>query len=131
MDCVRIINDYERKEIAKTYKNITIIDGNKCGTVEDYFQIVYDTFNFPKYNMLSFDAYSDWMRDDYFETDPIVIVITNEQAFLKNDQKSKKIIIDIFNEDIIPYWEKILLEKKGKKKARKFLVYLVKSENDN
>lgn len=127
MNCVRFIDIKESEEIINKYKDIiTIIDGKKCKNIKDYFEIIYDIFNFPKYNLYSFDAYIDWMRDDYFKSDPIIIMITNESEFLKNEPENKKLIIDIFNCDIIPYWEKYLLENNGIKKSKNFLVYFVK-----
>lgn len=62
------------------------------------------------------------MRDDYFKYNPIVFIINNYQLFLKDYPKEKQIIINIFNEDIIPYWNNRKADIGDK---TEFIVYLV------
>ncbi|WP_045959662.1 barstar family protein [Acholeplasma palmae] len=95
-------NDIKVKYVKKFYE----INGDDIKTIKDFFDCVYDLFGFLKYNVYSYDAFLDWMRDDYFKWDPIIIIVNQSKNFLENFMTEKKVMLDIFNEDIIPFWEK-------------------------
>lgn len=125
MHQVEFISREQSYEIRKNLDSIIEIDGLKCETLDDYYDEIYGIFGFPKYSY-NYDAYIDWMRDDYFTTDEVIFIITNEESFLKNYPDERKMIIDIFNEDIIPYWEEYLVKKNGRQKPKQIMVYFVK-----
>ena len=46
------------------------------------------------------------MTDDYFKWNPIIIIVNNAENFMENSISDKETLLDVFNNDIIPYWEK-------------------------
>lgn len=49
-------------------------------------------------------AFTDWMTDLSWINNKSIML--NSQSFLINDKKDKQIINEIFEEDILPFWEK-------------------------
>lgn len=126
MHSIKTVSCEEINDIKEKYNNLVYeIEGGNINTINDYFDEIYNMLGFPQYNKYSYDAYIDWMRDDYFKYHPIVFIINNYQLFLRDYPKEKQIIIDIFNEDIIPYWNN---RKATIGDKTEFVVYLV---NDN
>ncbi|KPG72145.1 hypothetical protein AEQ18_02390 [Enterococcus sp. RIT-PI-f] len=72
------------------------------------------------------DSYTDWMTDlSWIDNQCFCIVIEDYANFLKNDAEAKKIVIEIFEEDILPYWQKDVMKTVVDGKPRLFNVYLV------
>lgn len=102
------------------------INGNECQCLDDYLYIIWKIFMFP-IEKRSMDGYIDWICDLTWldEDKKIIIVINNFSEFLKNDLKSRNIIIKDFEELILPWWETDVSEHVVGGKPRTFLVYLV------
>lgn len=132
---IEVINIIQAKKIKKELekKNIFIgeINGKKINTLEDYMNVIIKEFNFPENvfkNIDSIDAYNDWMTDlswleDY---EGYAIFIYNLKHMLNMDSVKKEIILNNFDEVIVPFWtndiEKIVVG--GEKKE--FLLFDVK-----
>ena len=97
-----VVNDIKIKYDKKIYE----MNGDEIKTLKDFFDFIYDLFGFPKYNVYSYDAFIDWMTDDYFKWNPIIIIVNNAENFMENSISDKETLLDVFNNDIIPYWEK-------------------------
>ncbi|EAA0350023.1 hypothetical protein EK33_08620 [Listeria monocytogenes] len=54
------------------------------------------------------------------------IIIKDYTDFLKKDIESKEIVMEIFKEDILPFWENGVTQTVVEGKPRSFKVYLVK-----
>ncbi len=120
-----------KKELEK--KNIFIgeINGKKINTLDDYMNVIIKEFNFPENifkNIDSIDAYNDWMTDLSWLEDyqGYAIFIYNLKYMLNMDSVKKEIILNNFDEVIVPFWtndiEKVVVG--GEKKE--FLLFDVK-----
>lgn len=124
-----IINELSLEEIDKNSIKF-IIDGKDIQTETDYLKVITEKFEFPQFNnqLCNMDGYLDWMTDlswleEKFERfDNISLIIKNyRKAFNGNFNDIDWFIIELFEEDILPYWDK------HKIIPKKFNVYLVQN----
>ncbi|NLD49817.1 MAG: barstar family protein [Clostridiaceae bacterium] len=102
------------------------INGSQIQSWEDYISVVQDKFKFPTPCLGSVDRYLDWMRDlGWLEKEEYILIITNYGMFLNNDSKLKSLIIEDFNDVILPFWQDEVKEVVVEGKAKSFMVYLV------
>ena len=104
-----------------------IISGAECLCLNDYLNQVYEKLSFPPIDVRqSLDSYFDWIRDlQWLSRDEIIFVITDFDIFLVNDSVHKRIIIDLFKNEILPWWEYKVKNHVVDGTTRKFNVYLV------
>lgn len=116
------------KERLITKKNkifFVEIDGKNLPTLEEYFPIISKLCGFP-IPARSWDGYNDWMTDfSWINEKDIVIVIYNFEHFLQKDPSAKVKVIEKFQNNILPWWEKDVLNHVVEGKTKKFVVYLV------
>lgn len=121
-----IINELSLEEIDENSIKF-IIDGKDIQTIDDYFEAITEKFEFPQFNnqLCNLNGYLDWIRDlswleEKFEKfDNISLIIKNyKKAFNGNSNEINYFIIELFIEDILPYWEE-------ERDYKKFNVYLV------
>lgn len=102
------------------------IDGEKVKTRTDFFLVMEETLCFPECCDDSIDAFSDWMRDlSWIAEDHINVIIYSEKSFLSKDLNFRNLILDVFSEDILPFWESEVLYTVVEGKCKNFNVYLV------
>lgn len=106
------INKEQYKKIKKKYKNsdnccYVKLNGKKLKTLEDYYTRLSQKLQLNDSFSNNFNAYSDMMSDPftYYNKNIIIFVIKNYDDFL-SEEKSKKVIEQIFDQDIIPYFRK-------------------------
>lgn len=106
MNRICYIDDFNQIRFQKT-DQLIMIDGKKCEKAEDFYKIIYALLGFPYESNYSLDTFNDWMTDcHFFYSDSIKIIIINNDFFLKKDIQFKEKIKKLFEESILPYWEK-------------------------
>lgn len=107
--------------------NLFIISGADCQKLSDYFNQVYYQLNFPLIDInKSIDTYFDWIRDlSWLSGDEIVFIINDFDILLKNDLNNKQIVMDLFQNEILPWWEDGVTKCVVEGKPRKFNVYII------
>ena len=110
-----------------TTDNYFLFSGADCRCLADYLDQVYAKLSFPPIDVRkSLDSYFDWIRDlQWLSRDEIIFVITDFDMFLVNDSVHKRIIIDLFKNEILPWWEYEVENHVVDGTTRKFNVYLV------
>jgi len=109
-----------------TNLHIVELNGEEIQSWEDYIRKIEDTFKLPTEWNNTIDSYDDWMRDlSWLGKDSYMLIIYSSEKFFANDPSFKKIILECFEDSILPWWEKDveLYEVDGKSKL--FNVYLV------
>ena len=109
---------------------VEIIDGEKINTWNDYSSLIANKFDFPyreEEPIPDYNQYSDWMTDlSWIAQDKqIAIVFFHFSEFLKNNSVEKSNLVDIFAEDILPFWEEDVEHVVVGGKKRSFNVYCV------
>lgn len=128
MNNIYYINSKEYNLIKRKNKGnmIVEIDGKVCKTLNDYFLIVYELLNFPSEKKYTYAGYIDWMCDsDYFSDNEILFCILNYNYFLKKDLEAKEKIINIFKNDILPWWDNDVKQCCIFGTTKKFNLYLI------
>lgn len=104
---------------------IVEIEGGKCLRLTDYLSAMSNLLQFP-IKAKGLDGYNDWMRDlSWLSKEQIIIIITEFSKFLQKDVSYKKMIIEDFNEIILPWWESEVVHCVIGGKTKKMSVYLV------
>ena len=105
------------------------IDGSTIQNEEEFLVTMSSVFHFPRPITLRgayFDVFNDWMRDlDWLGKSGYALIINNFNKFIKNDQTLKKMIIDLFEELILPFWEEEVIHTVVEGQAKPFNVFLV------
>ena len=108
MNKIEIISKEQFKEIVdKNINNyhIAIIDGKKNKDWNSYRETIEELFKFPTKNN-NYDGYCDWMQDlSWFDVDGFIVCIINYNDFLSNDLKSKNIIMKMFCDTLLSWWD--------------------------
>lgn len=107
------------------------IDGKNIPDLSRYFEFASNLFGFPR-PAKNFDGYNDWMGDfTWTDQKDITIIIYNINDFMKMDLVSRDIIIRLFWDSILPWWEGDIVGHVVGGKPRKFMVYLVDCKKRN
>ena len=110
MNTVKYVSMQEVPQLKNKYQQdqavfIVEINGSQCSKLADYLKIMSDSFSFP-IEAKGVDGYNDWMRDlTWIEEKKIVVIISNYTDFLKDDLSSKEVILQEFNQLILPWWD--------------------------
>jgi hypothetical protein len=95
---IKPLIDQKKAHIAK-------IHGKYTSNWGDYGMAISKEMKFPTSCVCSIDVYLDWIRDlMWLDADSYIIIIYEWHEFLKHDAKLKKLIIDLFVEEILPWW---------------------------
>lgn len=101
------------------------IDGRKCSHLADYFIEISNKFQFPTIAK-GFDVYDDWITDlTWINQDKIVVIINNYTDFLRCDLLSKKKVLELFEQSILPWWDTEVCNCVVGGIPKSFTVYLV------
>lgn len=105
-----------------------VVDGSKIKSMEDFVDYVEKELDFPtscEHGIAMLARFEDWIRDlSWFNYDTYIFIIYNYKEFMKNNEKEKKLIISIFEELILPWWEKDVLECVNGEETKNFQLYL-------
>lgn len=122
---ILFLNEIKLGDISKDRFRI-IISGEKIQTKADFLMMMEKEFLFPYSCHGDMDAFMDFIMDlSWFQHDKIDLIIMNQKEFLKSSDSLKAIIIECFENDILPYWEKGVLEDTFNGKCKEFFVYIV------
>jgi len=118
----RILSDPKLSEST----HLVEIQGANIQSWSDYIKIIEDTFKLPTQWPNNMDAYLDWMRDlDWLNKDSYILVIHDFDSFLCADLELKNIIIEDFNDVILPWWKEEVETYTVGGRKKPFNVYLV------
>lgn len=83
-------------------------------------------FKYPSDKVEGWNGCDDWFTDlSWIESDIICLFIYNYSSFMKNDKCQKECINDYIINNLLPWWEKDVVNCVVEGKPKKFNVYLV------
>jgi len=98
--------------------------GNEIQSWDEYINLIESKFCFP--TKVNVHGYVDWMKDlDWLNKDGYILIIKQYNEFLQNDISTKKLVIELFKESILPWWEKDIELYVGNGIAKNFTLYLI------
>ncbi|MBC2062118.1 barstar family protein [Listeria marthii] len=123
------VNTIDILELEKNAKKnecyIVNIQGDNIQTKKSFLELMAEKFLLP--DSIGWDSFTDWMTDlSWIDNPSFCIIIKDYTDFLKKDTESKEIVMEIFKEDILPFWENGVTQTVVEGKPRSFKVYLVK-----
>ncbi|EIO5737268.1 barstar family protein [Listeria monocytogenes] len=123
------VNTIDILELEKNAKKnecyIVNIQGDNIQTKKSFLELMAEKFLLP--DSIGRDSFTDWMTDlSWIDNPCFCIIIKDYTDFLKKDIESKEIVMEIFKEDILPFWENGVTQTVVEGKPRSFKVYLVK-----
>lgn len=103
-----------------------ILDGKRVKSKNDFLRIMEEEFLFPELCYGNLDIFMDYIRDlSWINHNKIELIVKNQSDFLRDDQNLKDTIIECFQEEILPYWQKGVLETTVHGKCKEFSVFFV------
>lgn len=127
-------------ESAEKYKAIKAdpillhfsVDGSNCPDRKSFFENVGREMNFPTPVGSKFSAFSDWMTNLSWLPDErgICLEITEFEMVLKEEPRWKQTLMDVFREDILPFWEDEVTRVMVGGKRRQFYILLQKRSGE-
>ncbi|MFT8311367.1 MAG: barstar family protein [Sporolactobacillus sp.] len=103
---------------------IVKVDGRQVQSKSELFQEMMIKFKLP--DSSGWDSFIDWMTDlSWIDKEKLCLVIYNYSEFLKKDEGDKDIFLEVLQEDILPFWEKNVMETMVNGRVRSFNVYLI------
>lgn len=122
-------NEYklEKEKICKDDKLFLVeINGQEIQTKNQFIEITQNLFRFPSDCKDNWDGYIDWMNDlGWLKKDGYILVIHDFKQFMFENMEEKELLIDIFFEDILSYWQWEIKKCIIGGKRRLFLLILV------
>lgn len=101
------------------------IDGAHIDTWEDYAHVIEKVMHFPT-PCKSFLSYSDWITDlSWLNASGYALIIKNFDRFMSKDLDKRKIVMEEFEEDILPWWQDEIKNCVVEGEPKPFNVYLV------
>ncbi len=101
------------------------IDGALIDTWEDYASVIERLMQFPT-SCKSFASYDDWITDlSWLNATGYALIIQNFDLFMSKDLKGKTIVMESFEEDILPWWQEEIKNCVVEGEPKPFNVYLV------
>ncbi|MGA3278114.1 hypothetical protein ACA598_10535 [Lactiplantibacillus pentosus] len=123
VDKVELVSLKERLNDLNYF--VVTIPGKKICTFRQYLNFMGKKFKMPDY--AGFAAYSDWMTDlSWIPNQKIAVIINEYGRFMNKKPKLKSLIMDSFEDGILPFWEKDVVQFMVGGKPRIFEVYIVK-----
>ncbi len=123
--------EFEKKKILYKFNDVKyiVMDGKGIGTYEQYFDKLWEVFNFseiPDGWEKDYHTEDDFLTEmDELPDDKYIFVIKNYDEFLANNIEEKAEIEDYYENYLLPFWdeevERVVVE--GKRKD--FDIYLV------
>ncbi len=108
MNEIKFITEKELEKIIRetnAKRHLAIIDGKDIPDWGSYIKVIEKVYEFPMKND-NYDGYDDWMTDlSWFDEKEFILCIANYKSFLSKDAKSKRIVMDLFRDSILPWWD--------------------------
>jgi len=122
------VDDIERikRDAIVTDAHLVEIHGKDIQSWDDYLNKIQVGFLFPNGRRVNIDGYNDWMQDlAWLGAESYVLVIHEYSEFLTHDAGCKEMIMEIFRDLILPWWQADVEKYCAGGKAKPFNVYLV------
>ena len=118
----KIINTLSQKEDT----HIVVLDGNKIKNWKEYITQIKKEFNLPYLEDNNYDGYADYMTDlDWLGKEAYALFIINYDEFMCKDIVKKKLVMDIFLNQVLFWWGKDVEIHCVGGKSKEFNVYLI------
>ena len=105
--------------------HVAVVEGRKAKTWNAYLKQIERLYKFPTTGD-NFDGYADWMQDlSWLEKDSFALFILDYEEFMCLEEKNKQIVMSIFTEQILPWWQHDVELYCVGGKPKEFNVYLV------
>ncbi|EOH95910.1 hypothetical protein UAY_03336 [Enterococcus moraviensis ATCC BAA-383] len=116
--------DILSKEMKNNNCYTVELDGKQIQSKEQFFQSVKEKFDLS--DVSGWDSLTDWMTDlSWIDNNCFKIIIYNYSEFLSEDKNTKELFIEIFQDDILLFWEKEVVDTVVDGKTKSFNVYLI------
>jgi len=100
------------------------IHGADVQTKEELFNKLKQEYSLPDTN--GWDAISDWLTDlSWIKANNFQLNIFDYKEFLTGEPKMKEIFLEVFSEEILPFWEKEVLETVVGGETKGFVMYCI------
>jgi len=115
-----------RQEAKAIDAHLVEIQGDEIQSWDEYLDKIEIAFQFPNKWRVNISGYCDWMTDlDWLGKKSYILIIHDYSKFLMQDLECKKMIMEIFNDEILPWWQKNIEKYVINGKSKPFNVYLV------
>lgn len=99
--------DKIRQEASAADAHLVEIQGKEIQSWDDYLDKIEVAFQFPNEWRVNISGYIDWMKDLYWlGKESYVLIIHDYSEFLMQDLKRKELIMEIFVDELLPWWQK-------------------------
>jgi len=124
------ITIFELDDIRKNAKinndHLVEIQGKEIQSWDEYLDVIEIVYKFPTGWRVNIHGYIDWMLDlDWLGKNSYILIIHDYSDFLKQNMETKKMVMEIFEEEILPWWQSDVEKYCAGGKAKPFNVYLV------
>lgn len=123
--------EFEKKKILYKFNDVKyiVMDGKGIETYEQYFDKLWDVFNFseiPDGWEKDYHTEDDFMTEmDELPDDKYIFIIKNYDDFLANNIEEKAEIEDYYENYLLPFWDKEIERVVVEGKRKDFDIYLV------
>lgn len=123
--------EFEKKKILYKFNDVKyiVMDGKGIETYEQYFDKLWDVFNFseiPDGWEKDYHTEDDFLTEmDELPDDKYIFVIKNYDDFLANNIEEKTEIEDYYENYLLPFWDKEIERVVVEGKRKDFDIYLV------
>ena len=123
--------EFEKKKILYKFNDVKyiVMDGKGIETYEQYFDKLWDVFNFseiPEGWEKDYHTEDDFLTEmDELPDDKYIFVIKNYDEFLANNIEEKAEIEDYYENYLLPFWDKEVERVVVEGKRKDFDIYLV------
>ena len=118
--------DRVRQEARAVSAHLVELQGKDIQSWDNYLDRIEVAFQFPNEWRVNISGYCDWMKDlDWLCKESYVLIIHNYTEFLMQNLECKELIMEIFNDEILPWWQIDVEKYVAYWKPKPFNVYLV------
>jgi len=115
-----------RQEAETMGAYLVEIQGEETQSWDDYLDKIEVAFRFPNEWRVTIDGYIDWMQDlAWLEQDSYILLIHDYPQFLIQALETRKMVMEIFDNVILPWWQTDVEKYCIDGKAKSFNIYLV------
>ena len=113
--------------LEKSNHLIVMLEGSKIKSRRDFFGAIEESLNFPGKCEGLFTRFDDWITDlGWLEKGTgICIAINSFSEFLSDDIEFRDMLLEDFEEDILPFWENEVVNVIKGGSPRSFVVVLI------
>jgi len=121
--------DKVRQEANTSVGHLAEIHGQEIQSWDEYLDKIEVAFQFPSKWRVNLHGYVDWMKDlDWLGKESYILIIHDYSSFLLQDLECKELVMEIFNDEILPWWQKDVALYVAGWKPKRFNIYLVVGE---